>query len=344
LPPQRLNNTLSPQVEPILRKALAKLPDDRYDTCTEFISALATACNANPAWTPLPRGTSPNMPTAGGDLAETVADTRSPVNIALATDNDATRILAPSPQPPSSPPPPPAPVVTIPVAAATRVLEIEPERSHVWRNVLLSLATVAVLVVVVLVATLKPAAQPPAPPPPAETQAAPVAPPPESTPVPQTAATPEAAPSRPVAIAPRAPAAPSEGAFALTTSPSGATATFDASGIECTTPCNLTLPNGRHTFVLRHAGFRDIQKIITIPNDTGLIVDLVAMSGTLNLITNPPGASVLVDGREQAQKTPLSLALPVGPHKIQLVKGNERQELDVDLSDGQFISKTVSWQ
>jgi hypothetical protein len=104
------------------------------------------------------------------------------------------------------------------------------------------------------------------------------------------------------------------------------------------------LPNGRHTFVLRRAGFRDIQKIITIPNDTGLIVDLVAMTGTLNLITNPPGASVLVDGREQAQKTPMSLALPVGAHKIQLVKGNERQELEVDLSDGQFISKTVSWQ
>jgi hypothetical protein len=27
-----------------------------------------------------------------------------------------------------------------------------------------------------------------------------------------------------------------------------------------------------------------------------------------------------------------------------LIKGTERQELQVDLSDGQFISKTVSWQ
>jgi hypothetical protein len=104
------------------------------------------------------------------------------------------------------------------------------------------------------------------------------------------------------------------------------------------------LPNGRHTFVLRHAGFRDTQKIITIPNDTGLIVDLAPMSGTLNLITNPPGASVFVDGREQTQKTPLSLALPVGPHKVQLVRGSERQELEIDLADGQFVSKTVSWQ
>ena len=84
LPPQRLNNTLSPQVETVLSKALAKLPEDRYDTCTEFINALATACNANPAWMPLPRGSSPNMPTAGSrdDLGETVADTRPPVDAA----------------------------------------------------------------------------------------------------------------------------------------------------------------------------------------------------------------------------------------------------------------------
>jgi serine/threonine-protein kinase len=336
LPPQRLNNTLSPQVEPILRKALAKLPDDRYDTCAEFISALAAACNANPAWTPLPRGTSPNMPTAGSgrDLAETVADTRPVAINIVSTDNDTTKIM---------PPPAPPPAISIPMAVPAPVLEIEPERSHVLRNVLLSLATVAVLVIVVLVATLKPAAQPPVAVPPAETQATPAAPV-ETTPAPQEAAAPEPVPSKPAVTPPKGPAAPSEGAFALTTSPLGATATFDTSGIECTTPCNLTLPNGRHTFVLRRAGFRDIQKIITIPNDTGLIVDLVAMTGTLNLITNPPGVSVIVDGREQSQKTPLSLALPVGPHKVQLVKGNERQELEVDLSDGQFISKTISWQ
>src|SRR5690242_12669113 len=67
LPPQRLNNTLSPQVETVLNKALAKLPEDRFENCTEFINALATACNANPAWTPLPRGASPNMPTVDGN-------------------------------------------------------------------------------------------------------------------------------------------------------------------------------------------------------------------------------------------------------------------------------------
>ena len=53
---------------------------------------------------------------------------------------------------------------------------------------------------------------------------------------------------------------------------------------------------------------------------------------------------MVIDGREHPQKTPVSLTLPVGPHKVQVIKGSERQELQVDLSDGQFVSKTISWQ
>jgi serine/threonine-protein kinase len=330
LPPQRLNNTLSPHVETVLRRALAKLPEDRFENCTEFVNALATACNANPDWTPMPRGSSPNMPTAGSrdELAETVADTRPVVPVASSDDNNATRAI---------PLPPPSPI-------PARL----PEPNHTLRNVLLSVGTVAVMALVIFVATQKPVAQPetPAPAPPvavaepapAAVEAAPT-PPPEPQPAehvetPQKVAGPLPAP----------PAIPKEGAFQLTTSPAGATAKFDTSGIECTTPCNLTLPAGRHAFVLSHAGFRETQKIISIPNDTGLIVDLVPMTGTLNLITDPPGLTVMIDGREHPQKTPVSLTLPVGLHKIQVVKGSERQDLQVDLSDGQFLSKTISWQ
>jgi hypothetical protein len=154
-------------------------------------------------------------------------------------------------------------------------------------------------------------------------------------------ADPQPAPKQPAVVVA---STPKEGSFQLTTSPAGATATFDTAGIDCTTPCNLTLPVGRHSFVLRQPGYREQQKIITIPNDTGLIVDLVPMTGTLNLITEPAGLTILVDGREHPQKTPVSLTLPIGTHTIQLVKGNERQDLQVDLTDGQFVSKTVSWQ
>jgi serine/threonine protein kinase len=341
--PQRLNNTLSPQVETVLNKALAKLPEDRFENCTEFINALNTACNANPDWTPLPRGSSPNMPTADGqaDLTVTVADTRPPANISSAggstADKEPTPVVSVAP--------------TVPSPVPVRAFEIEPEPSHTLRNVLMSMATVAVLALVIFVATRKPAGQreaPPTDPPAAVAPPAPVEATPTAAPDPQPAETNPAEPApepQKVAVAlPPVSAAPTEGSFQLTTSPAGAVATFDNSGIECTAPCNLTLPAGRHTFVLRHAGYRETQKIITIPNDTGLIVELVPMTGTLNLITNPAGLTVVVDGREQPQKTPVSLVLPIGSHKVQVVKGSERQDLQIDLSDGQFLSKTISWQ
>ena len=338
LPPQRLNNTLSPQVETVLNKALAKLPEDRFENCTEFISALATACNANPAWTPLPRGASPNMPTADGtsDMTVTVADTRPAANISSTGGSTADKVPAPAvPAPP----------------ARVRAFDSEPEPGHTLRNMLMSIATVAVLALVIFVATKKPAAQREAPPPdppaavfpPATAEGAPTTAP-DPQPVETRPAEPAPEPRKVAAATPPVSAAPTEGTFQLTTSPAGAVATFDKSGIECTAPCNLTLPAGRHTFVLRHAGYREAQKIINIPNDTGLIVDLVPMTGTLNLITNPAGLTVVVDGREHPQKTPVSLILPVGTHKVQVVKGGERQELQVELSDGQFLSKTISWQ
>ena len=65
VPPQRLNATLSADVETVMRRALSKNPADRYDTCVDFVNALAVACNASGNWVPLPRGASHNMPTAG---------------------------------------------------------------------------------------------------------------------------------------------------------------------------------------------------------------------------------------------------------------------------------------
>jgi serine/threonine-protein kinase len=312
VPPQRLNTTLNAQLETALRKALAKIPEDRYETCTDFITALAAACNASPNWTPIPRGASPQMPTAGSDaeLAETVADIRQPV-----AGSDETVLMPPV------------------------VLEEEP--SHTLRNVLLGFAAVVVIGIVGLVAMQKMST--PAPEPAAVSAPAPDPSVPVSQPAP--VAVPfDPLPQKPVANTPATPAAAKEGSFQLTASPAGATATFDTSGIECTTPCNLTLPAGRHSFVLHQAGYRDLQKVINIPNDTGLIVDLVPMTGTINLLTDPPGLTVMIDGREHPQKTPVNVTLPVGPHRIQVVKGTERQELQVDLSDGQFVSKTISWQ
>jgi serine/threonine-protein kinase len=62
--PRRLNATLSPSIESVLRKGLAKKPDARYPTCSEMVGALEKACAASPGWKAMARGGASNEPTA----------------------------------------------------------------------------------------------------------------------------------------------------------------------------------------------------------------------------------------------------------------------------------------
>jgi serine/threonine protein kinase len=66
VPPQRLNHTIGPQVEMVLKKALAKSANDRYGNCIQFVDALAAALQANPNWRLLPRASAHSMPTMAG--------------------------------------------------------------------------------------------------------------------------------------------------------------------------------------------------------------------------------------------------------------------------------------
>ncbi len=105
----------------------------------------------------------------------------------------------------------------------------------------------------------------------------------------------------------------------------------------------MTLPVGRHTFEASHPGYREAQRIIEIPRDTGQIVDLTPATGTLSVVSNPPGLTIVIDGQEQPRKTPASITLPVGQHHVQVIKGNDKQEFTVDISDGALSSKFIEW-
>ena len=360
--PQRLNTTLGPQVDLVLRKALSKNPAERYESCVEFVNALAAACNSTKGWMPLPRGASLNLPTVGSQEGLVATLEQSMIK---PTDEPQPAKAAPlAAEPPvialgmrNIPPPP------------RRVRPSEAEPSHVFRNVMLAAAGVALACVAVFAVVQKyggsrqgaalpqppstsaetPAAaavEKPAPPPPpveeTELKKEPAKEPEKETPA-------ESKPVQADTTPPRAPATqptptPAEARFLLTTSPAGADVVFDANpALKCTSPCSTVLPVGRHTFMIRHAGYRDAQRIIEIPRDTGLIVDLVRMTGMLSLISSPPGLTVFIDGQEQSQKTPASITLPVGEHRVQVVKGNDKQEFVVEIRDGLLSSKFIEW-
>jgi len=79
--PHRINSTLSGPIENAMRKGLAKKPDARYRTCSEFIDALEKACAATKGWKPMTRGGSLNAPTVaeGAQPAVTLPPGRRPV-------------------------------------------------------------------------------------------------------------------------------------------------------------------------------------------------------------------------------------------------------------------------
>ncbi len=353
--PQRLNPTLGPQVGAVLHKALSKNAADRYETCTDFVNALSTACNATKGWMPLPRGASLNMPTVGSQdgMGDTIDEARRPT---------VERTVPPLAQAPFV-----APVEVPPPFEPRARRDAADHSSKVLRNVLLSAVAVALLLVGIFFAAQKYAEHPrastvaqstPAPreeaPPPPDTPVATPAPTPTPDPVtepkpsepkqedaPAPTPIPVAAARRRVAADPQLPAASD---FQVTTSPAGASVVFDGdSATKCKSPCTVSLASGRHTFVVQHTGYRDAHRIIEVPRDAGLIVDLVKQMGSLSLITKPAGLTIVIDGREQAQKTPANLSLSVGSHHVQVLKGDEKQEFTVEIRDGLLSSKFIEW-
>jgi len=362
-PPQRVNGTLSADVETVMRRALSKNAADRYDTCVDFVNALAAACNACGNWVPLPRGVSHNMPTAGsgdgvgGTLAATVAEN-------LAETIAAPRsVTPPRPAAEKRPLPPtedmrlpkfePAPIrkaasevlPPIPPAAAP-VVQAAPQSAprNTGRNIIIGVLAAGWVVVAIAIFFLWPKTQP----------APPTAPLVVDSTVPATPA-PDPAPAQPVvqpapaAVAtkpapPKTPPGPTEASFELTTTPAGAEATFDGNAeLRCTTPCSLNLAMGRHTLLLKSAGYREAQRVFSLPNDPGLIVNLEATAGMLSLVTNPAGLTVIIDGQEQTRKTPANFSLAVGEHRVQVLRGAEKQEFTAQIRDNVVSQKNIDW-
>jgi serine/threonine-protein kinase len=343
--PQRLNTTLSAQVETVLRRALAKNPADRYETCVAFVNALSAACNASGNWVPLPRGSSHNMPTAGSQegLGSTLSDTMSEtVADNVSKENLAATVAAPRPK--LAAPPPPLAEIPVPVALPPIPQRPRPTpANHTGRNITLGILAGAVIGIAIYF--LWPASHASAPQvsttaqevvaPPAA--AAPTADPPKES----ASASPEAAPKQ---SAPQAPPAPTEAGFQLTTQPAGAAAVFDGDAAHaCVTPCMLNLAMGRHTLSIKHPGYRDADRVFSLPDDPGLIVNLEASTGTLSVVTNPAGLTVFIDGHEQPRKTPANFMLAVGEHQVQVIRGNEKQEFPVDIRDGVLSQKKIEW-
>ena len=141
------------------------------------------------------------------------------------------------------------------------------------------------------------------------------------------------------------PAAIQAYAFRVETIPDEATVTIDdISGFTCRTPCKLTLGTGRHSLKIERDGYRPQFRAVNVPEQSSLSTTLDRRTGTVMVRSNPPGALILVNGKEWSSQTPTMMTLPAGKYKLEFRKeGYRNEESDVEVRDGAVMNLDVNW-
>ncbi len=312
-PAQRLNPTLAGGVDAALRRALSKNPHNRYPSCGAFVDELQQACDTRPGWVAYARGASQSMPTVN-----TAVD---PPTMRAGPGFGAMETIAAIPNRPTT-------------------------RAKPWRQSLHKLLPIALPLLLMGIGYAVYRNWPP--PPAAQVAAAPAAVPAPADTKPSPATGRPTAASDAASAAPRstepaqeAPAPPSDESTALPmrtpagldvitriiTSPPGARVTVDGNlSLGCTAPCSLPLEQGRHSLTASHESYRDLHRIIEVPRDSNVSMDMERQIGALSVSSSPPGAIIVINGEQRSERTPAVLKLPAGSYRLQVISGDVKTD------------------
>jgi len=380
--PHRINPSLPKEINPVILRAMSKSAEGRFSTCSEFIAALETAFVNQPDWQPIPAGTSQSIPTAASptnapQTGEHKVQPPSPPRVpppapplANTPPTGITRqVVAPPPvAAPPPPPPPPAQVAAQPqfVPVPPPPTRVQPpaqqKKSGASKTIVAAVFSLVVIggLIFLLVYLMdhKRAATDPAkvtdPPPIAEEgQKKPEEPPKPSAvgePARETkpAATVEPSVRREPAATNSKPAeAVKQGAgyvVRINTNPAGAKIVFDQAQ-SCTAPCIYELPAGRHSLSADLSGYGTASRIFELPRDSNVTIEMRKPTGLFKVTTNPAGATLYIDGLPQPEKTPCTVTIPAGSHRIRLVKeGYKPTEDTINIEDGSTLRQNYSWE
>ena len=330
--PRDLDVTVHPGLSAAVMKALAKNPDQRYQSGAEFTRDLE------------------NYKNYGADASATVvlstAELQAPPASAKVRAGSGTMAMA------TGAAAAPAPKMDSTVAVGHRAPMPHPLPAPKKPIAGIAIAVLAVVVAAGGYVGLKLKSKAAAKPQPAPAVA--VAPPQQPAAAPETPKAeekkPEAAPEPPKEEA-KAEAAPvpTVGELRITSTPAGAAFTLDGlSAARYVTPFTATkLKPGSHSIVITKDGYKPESKKVEVVAGKRASVSaaLLATVGFINVSSNPSGAIVAIDGKATGQLTPAKLTVEPGQHKIVVFKeGFKRQESTAEIGAGQTLPADFTLQ
>lgn len=325
--PHEVNAKLPPRVSEILLKALAKDPGQRHASAAQFLAELEDYKRApaeppkaaTPVKTPMPM-TAPHAKPAAAPVA---APAPKPAAAA------AVPVARPIAVAPAKPQAHPAAEAARPAAVAAKPAAAKPAAASSSRNLMLYGMGAAIVVLVGIVVALWMRSGPSQSGPGASApQAAATSAPAESTTtaVPGGAATgaPRGTRARqPVAAAPVATSAPT-GGLTVDSTPQGAEVQIDGRHeASWVTPFSASgLAAGAHSVSFSKPGHlaatRNVQ--VTAGQSAVVAVQLAEMAATLVVSSEPPGAAIVLDGKDTGKVTPAQLVVAKGSHSLTVRK------------------------
>jgi hypothetical protein len=108
----------------------------------------------------------------------------------------------------------------------------------------------------------------------------------------------------------------------------------------------MVVPPGRHYIEITLAGYQTERREIAAgsgPHDLPAIV-MHAQAGTLLLSSDPPGATITVNGRQHDKVTPAQLTLPPGSYTIAISKDGKTESRVVEIQNGSMKAMKVDFR
>lgn len=133
----------------------------------------------------------------------------------------------------------------------------------------------------------------------------------------------EPTPAPPPAPAKKArprPAAPVVSVVSFSGQPRGAKVVVDQKPEwTCTQPCDLELPAGDHVALVTFDGFFPHRRSFKVGAAASAVAfQLEEIVGTLKVSSDPPGATIYVDGKKRPETTPATFRLKPGTHVVRV--------------------------